>query len=86
MGIKKRQQRQAVKESNTKMLDAHNLPYEAKNNGTILLLRNINKPKIDYYPGVNKWKIIGVAHGSTDIYRTGNVNTFVSWYQGISTE
>jgi hypothetical protein len=81
-----RQQRRAIRESNTKILDDHDLSYEARCNGTVLLLRNLNKPKIDYYPGVNKWKIIGVAHGSTDIYRTGDVNTFVSWYQGITTE
>jgi hypothetical protein len=75
----KRTQRQALREANTKALNAGGLSYKVCNNETVLVLREANKPKVDYYPGTNKWKIV-VGNPWQDHYRLGDVNTFIAWY------
>jgi hypothetical protein len=79
----KRQQRQAIRDNNTKTLDALGLNYELRNNGAVILLREYGKPKADYYPGTNKWKVIRGDHERDNIYKTGDINAFIDWYQQI---
>lgn len=44
------------------------------NFGACLIFRESNKPKVDYYPGTNKWRSGGKTY-------TGNVENFISWYK-----
>lgn len=58
---------QARKEVNLKVLRGTTLPFEFRNGGDVVLLRNKHYPAVDFYPTKNKWTVgtrtmLGDAH------------------------
>ncbi len=59
--------REARKVANLAVLRATTIPFEYRNFGDVVLLRNKSYPGLDFYPGTNKWKVgarfmLGDAH------------------------
>ena len=51
------------------------------NKDSCMCLREDGMPKVDYYPGANTWRIVGVQP-STLI--NGSVEEFLEWYSNLT--
>jgi hypothetical protein len=61
-------------EKNTKDLDAAGIPYTVKNDGYMYAIRVPGKPRIDFYPTTNRWRVDGET-----MY--GPAKRLIGWYK-----
>lgn len=75
MTAAKKQAHSDMKAANTKAIELCGIPFVSKNGGESLLFRDINMPKVDFYPSTGRWKVAG----EQKTYR-GGANGFINWY------
>ena len=64
-------------DSNMPILDGCEFKHEIRNQGSVYLFRHPGKPKVDYYPTKNSWRIVG----SKPRKMNGTANDFLNWYR-----
>lgn len=63
---------QVRKEANLKVLRSTTIPFEFRNSGDVVILRNKHYPAVDFYPTKNKWTV-----GTRTVL--GDAHEFVLW-------
>jgi hypothetical protein len=61
-------------ESNVAILRASGILFEERSNA--VLFREPGRPKVDFYPGSGRWRVVGAANGPT---LAGGAKAFLSW-------
>lgn len=59
---------------NKSLIEKSGIPFESKNFGQVLVIRQPYKPTVAFYPATGKW----LAEGST-VY-AGGATAFIRWY------
>lgn len=59
------EKRRIRKEANLSILRSTTIPFEYRNGGDVVMLRNKAYPVIDFWPSTNKW-LIGAKYGMGD--------------------
>jgi len=72
----RKEQRETRRIVNETILKESGLPFKVANGGAAWLLREHNKPKVDFYPGTGRWRVAGVTY----TFRGGAV-AFLVWYR-----
>ena len=52
-----------------------------KDNGNTVLIREDNKPKIDFYPHTGRWKVCRRNSNTKDRFMRGGAKNFLLWYK-----
>ncbi|ADX42575.1 hypothetical protein [Tetrasphaera phage TJE1] len=63
---------QVRKEANLRVLRGTTIPFEFRNGGDVVILRNKHYPAVDFYPTKNKWTV-----GTRTVL--GDAHEFVLW-------
>lgn len=74
----RKERKSASLEENMKAINESGLPYETRNNGTVILFRLPGKPDVDFYPTTNHWHII-IANERLKM--DGNAKKFLKWFE-----
>lgn len=72
---RRRQQKQAAHEHNMNVLNASEFEFAYR--GVVVLFREKNKPKVDFYPSTGVWKVGGKAQRVS----SGGAAKFLAWYR-----
>jgi hypothetical protein len=68
------------REINTAVLDASGIPYKrADYTGNCYLIREVGRPKVDYYPSTGRWVSGGQVYN-------GGATKFIRWYRSAVSE
>jgi hypothetical protein len=66
---------EAARIANTAPLEAAAIPFKVSDKGLFLVIREKNKPKIDFYAANGRWN-----RYARKIFMTGGVEKFLAWY------
>lgn len=70
-------QRKENRAVNLMTLRESDLEFMERNNGDTVLFREDGYPRVDFYPGTNKWKVLDKKIH----YIRGNAENFIAWYK-----
>lgn len=70
-----KESKEANLEENMRILDVHGIKYETRNNGSIVLIRLPGKPKVDFFPTTNRWKVLL----GKQLLVLGDANKLIEW-------
>lgn len=72
----KKERHSVWKAENTQVLTESGIPFESRNNGETLLIREPGKPKFDFFPSTGRWRTENKTFG-------GHAAKFIKMYQKI---